>query len=367
MLPPPLQTVDRTHVLSGGRKLSFFSGCDYHRLGSHPEVLEAFHEAAGKYGLGVSASRKTTGEHVLYQRLEGRLRAFFAAEAALLLPTGYAANQAVAQALAGRFGTAFLDSRAHPSLRDASRFLDCEVREFGHRSPQELARELAKTGGARQAIVLTDGLFAANGSVAPLAEYLALLPGSAMILVDDAHAAGVLGPRGRGSLEAQGVNRDRVVQTITLSKAFGSSGGAVLCTGELREQIIRKSGLFAGSTPLPLPMAAAAWTALGLLRRDGSLLRRLRRNCAEVRKGLLEAGIPAREEGPVFCFAFEDERRAKALKARFLRAGIYPPFLKYPGGPAGGYFRIVVSGAHSPEQIENLMHTLGGTAGARAI
>src|SRR5712664_1592648 len=121
--PEPLQQVERTFVRFRGRKLSYFSGCDYFRLSSHPQVIAALKEGVEKYGLNVAASRLTTGNHVLYEQLEQRLAGFFGAENALLVSGGYATNLIVAQALAGSFSHAIVDEKAHPSLWDAARVL----------------------------------------------------------------------------------------------------------------------------------------------------------------------------------------------------------------------------------------------------
>src|SRR5437660_1163296 len=118
--PEPLQQINRTYVRCRGRKLSYFSGCDYFRLASHPKVLAALRIGAAKYGLNVAASRLTTGNHLLYHRLEQELARFFAAPNALLVSTGYLTNLIVAQALAGKFSHVLIDDDSHPSLSDAA-------------------------------------------------------------------------------------------------------------------------------------------------------------------------------------------------------------------------------------------------------
>src|SRR5581483_8611074 len=158
MEPDPLQQIDRTYVRWHGRKLSYFGGCDYFRLSSHPKVRAALVAGLQKYGANVAASRLTTGHHTLYAGVEAELRRFFGAEAALVVSTGYATNLIVAQALAGEFGRAFVDARAHVSLRDASGLLGCPVTEFAHRDANALARAMRKAGRRGKVIVLTDGM-----------------------------------------------------------------------------------------------------------------------------------------------------------------------------------------------------------------
>ena len=357
--PEPLQQVDRTFVRFRGRKLSYFSGCDYFRLASHPKVVKALKMGVSRYGLSVSASRLTTGNHVLYRRLEQDLAKFFGAPSALLLGSGYLANLAVAQALSGQFSHALLDEQAHPSLSDAVRFLDCPVLRFKHRAAAELQLAVARCGPEAKLIVLTDGMFSRDGSAAPLREYLDVLPEDAQLLVDDAHGGGVLGKTGKGTLEHEGVRRERVIQTVTLSKAFGAFGGAILCTKALRECIASRSELFAGSTPLPLPLASAALQACSLLRSSRKFQERLRHNSWLAKEQLRAAGLPLPQTpGPIIALKSQGQTVGARLRRALLAGGIYPSLIRYPGGPADGYFRFVISSEHSKAQIERLTKVL---------
>src|SRR6185436_19832805 len=139
-LAEPLQQIDRTYVLHRGRRLSYFAGCDYFRLSSHPEVLRALRDGLDRFGLNVSASRKTTGNHALYGQLEHKLAEFFGVEAAVLVSNGYMTNLAVAQALAGEFTHALIDERSHGCLFDAAKLLDCSLLSFKHRDPASAAK-----------------------------------------------------------------------------------------------------------------------------------------------------------------------------------------------------------------------------------
>ena len=242
-LAEPLQQIDRTHVLHRGRKLSYFAGCDYFRLSSHPEVLRALREGLDRFGLNVAASRKTTGNHALYGQLEQKLAEFFGVEAAVLISNGYMTNLAVAQALAGEFTHALIDERAHGSLLDAAKLLDCPVRTFKHRDPASAANAAREVGRKAKLVLLTDGLFSHSGEMAPLDQYLQLLPANTTLLVDDAHGVGTLGKTGRGTAEFLGVPGRRLIRTITLSKAFGVYGGAVIGSYAVRKKIVARSRL----------------------------------------------------------------------------------------------------------------------------
>jgi 8-amino-7-oxononanoate synthase len=358
-LPPPLQQIDRKYVSYLGKRFSYFGGCDYFRLASHPNVLRAAREGLSSFGLNVSASRATTGNHRLYERLEIELARFFGVEAALLVPNGYITNLAVAQTLAGKFSHALLDGRAHSSLADAAQFLDCPIVKFRHRDVEDLDRVLRRLGSGVRPILLTDGMFSHDGSVAPLKAYLQMLPKDSLILLDDAHGAGVLGKTGKGTAEFAGVSQRRIIQTVTLSKAFGVYGGAILATRQLRRQIIARSRLFTGSTPLPLPLASAALKAVGLLRNGSRLRARLQRNADRLKAALSGAGFPEEPTpGPVVSLVPRHDREAQLLTRSLLRRRILPGFIQYPGGPAGGFFRFAISSEHTGTQLDDLMRAL---------
>jgi 7-keto-8-aminopelargonate synthetase-like enzyme len=350
-----LQQVDRTYVLWKNRRLSYFAGCDYFRLASHPAILKAVGDGLARYGLNVAASRLTTGNHELYTRLEASLADFFAAPAALLVGNGYASNLVVAQALRDDFSHVLIDARSHASLRDATRFFSCPIIDFKHRDPADLKRLLR---GKSRPLVVTDGVYSHNGEIAPLKEYARMLPAKGMILVDDAHSGGILGAHGRGTLEHHGISRRRVIQTATLSKAFGVYGGAILCDRPLREKILVGSRMFAGNTPLPLPLANAALAAIELLR-DDSYRARLARNTEYVKSALRDAGITVPETpAPIVAIVPRTPRETKRLRAGLLARGVFPSYIQYPGGPEGGYFRFVISSEHSREQLDALLESL---------
>ena len=356
--PEPLEFIGHTCVRYRGRKLVFFSGCDYFRMARHPQVLAAARASLREDGLGVAASRLTTGNHARYAELEHDLARFFGAEDALLVSTGYLSDTIVGQALAGRFSHALIDSQAHPALQDTARFLDCPVLRFQHRDAEDVGRAAQRCGPGARLILLTDGMFSRDGAAAPLAAYLHVLPRDAWLLVDDAHGAGVLGHTGKGTLEHEGVARRRIIQTVTLSKAFGAYGGAILGSRALRRRILERSGMFVGSTPIPLPLLRAAGQSLRLLSATPGYRRRLVDNSAFVKTALRAAGWEVADlPGPIVMLAPKPAVAAK-LKSALLGAGIYPPFLRYPGGPANGYFRFVISSEHSQSQLDSLVRVL---------
>jgi len=357
--PEPVQQIDATRILFRGRKLIYFSGCDYFRLSRHPGVIAALNEGTLEYGLNVAASRLTSGNHPLYARLESKLRAFFAAPDALLVPDGYVSNLVVAQALTGNFSHALIDEKAHPSLVDAAGLLDCPVLRFKHRSAASLTDAVARSGRDSKVILLTDGLFSHSGAVAPLPEYSAVLPKDAVMLVDDAHGAGVLGKTGKGSLEYVRLTRSRVIQTITLSKAFGVYGGAILSNKQLRQRILDRSRMFVGSTPLPLPLVCACLKAVAILASNKGLRKHLSENSTYVHDALLKGGFPVvGRNSPVASLFPTDGKAARTIERNLLKSRIYPPYIHYPSGPSAGYFRFAISSEHTSSELNALVQAL---------
>ncbi len=357
--PETLQQSEVNYVRWRGRRLLYFAGCDYFRLAQHPAVLKAAADGLKKFGLNVAASRLTTGNNPVYADLETALARFFKVEAATLLASGYQTSSAVAQALAGDFTHALADARAHPALLDAARHLGCPLQTFKHREAEDFRRAVSACGPAAKIILLTDGMFSHDGSVAPLKAYLKILPRTGLLLVDDAHGAGILGSNDRGTPELAGIPRQRVVQCITLSKALGAYGGAVLGTHQLREKIFTRARLFVGNTPLPPPLAAAALQSVKILTKQPGLRTRLHKNSAYLKSVLRQAGFEISDTpGPIVPLHDLSADEIADLRKRLLKAGIYPSFLKYPGGATNGYYRFVISSAHTRDDLDLLASVL---------
>ena len=357
--PETLQQLEINYVRWRGRRLLYFAGCDYFRLAQHPAVLQAATDGLEKFGLNVAASRLTTGNNPVYAALENTLARFFNVEAATLLASGYQTSAAVAQALAGDFTHALADARAHPALLDAARHLGCPLTQFKHRDVEDFRRAVAACDPAAKIILLTDGMFSHDGSVAPLQAYLKILPRTGLLLLDDAHGAGILGKNGRGTPELAGIPRQRVIQCITLSKAFGTYGGAVLGTTMLREKIFARARLFVGNTPLPPPLAAAALQSVNILTKRPGLRTRLHKNSSYLKSALRSAGYDIYDApGPIIPLDGLSADEISSLRKHLLKAGIYPSLLKYPGGAAEGYFRFVIASAHTRDHLDLLASVL---------
>lgn len=361
--PDRLRQVDLTRVEWRGRRWLYFGGCDYFRLSRHPRVIAAAREALETHGFGVAASRLTTGNHPLFAELEAWLARFFRAERALLVDSGYATNPIVARALAGDVTHAFIDARAHASLRDAAADPGCEVVEFQHRNPDDLRRRLRQLPARARPLILTDGVFSHDGSLAPLAAYLELLPKAGRLLVDDAHGVGTLGKHGRGTLEECGVRDPRIICTGTLSKALGSFGGFVLGNRALIDRIVTSSRWFGASTPIPLPAAAAALAAGQLIEGDQLMRARLRANTAKLKATAHAAGFAVPDSpAPMIGVVLPEPATNAHLRRALLARGVYPSHIRYPGGPPDGYFRFAISSEHRPEELDRLAGALHAVA-----
>jgi 7-keto-8-aminopelargonate synthetase-like enzyme len=354
----PLQLVGLNEVRWRGRTLVQFSGCDYFRLARDAKLDAAAKKTLATSGLNASASRLTTGDREIYHQLESALAKFFHAESAVLFSDGYFAPLAAAQAFAGEFTHAFVDELAHAALLDAAKMLGCPVKIFPHRDVVALKKLFPRGVKNFRPIILTDGMFSHDGSVAPLRAILKILPRTGMILVDDAHGVGLLGANGRGAVELEKVSRERVIQCGTLSKAFGAFGGFVVGSRALREKILTCSRSFGGSTPLPPPLAGAALAALKILAVDKSRRKKLFTNVAWLRSQLLAAGWDIAETpGPIVRLPVLGAADEARLKRRLLAAGIYPPYLKY-GAAKHGTFRFVISSEHTRKQLQTLAAVL---------
>lgn len=324
----------------------------------HPHVKRAARQGLKDFGLSVAASRLTTGNHPVYGRLEQALARYLGCECALLSSCGYTANLYVAQALAGEFSHVLLEARAHPALLDAATHFRCPIRRFQHRDALDLARQCKGLGSQARVIVLTDGMFSQDGAVAPLAEYVKALPVRTRYLVDDSHGVGVLGGQGRGAVEQVSGRKEQFILCFSLSKALGTFGGAILCSEDLRNRMIRRSQAFLGSTPLPLPLACAALQSVELLQKDSTFLARLNANAAYVKLALRERGFEMPDHpGPIVAIHPHSAGESQRLWRQLKQAGILPPRIKYAGEPRS-WFRFVISSEHTRAQLDLLIRVV---------
>ncbi len=366
-LGPELRFLDRTKVLHEGKAYLFFGGTDYHRLSSHPDVLRAVQEVAGSDGLSCAGSRTTTGNHPLLGELEQRLASFLGAGAAVTCPSGYLSNAMAMEAVAGEFQRFLVDASAHSSLAaPAGRLARDVVRTFRHADLEDLERQL--TGWLRpgeRPLVLTDGVVPVDGTLPPLGAYWGLVKQfGGMLLIDDAHGIAVVGPGGKGSPAEAGLPAEAFIQAGTLSKGLGAFGGVVTGPAALAAKIPEKSLTYVGATPIPPPLAAAAIRSVEILQANPGLISGLRARALRARERLRAMGFRVvSSPSPVLSVTHRDTGKNLRLRSLLLERGIYPTFTNYPGSPPGGHFRFALSSAHTEEEIDLLLQTIGQSCG----
>ncbi|MCD6345811.1 MAG: pyridoxal phosphate-dependent aminotransferase family protein [Bacteroidales bacterium] len=361
MLGPQIQFSDRDRIIYKGKKYLYLAGTDYHRSSSNPIIIEAIQNAVSEYGLSPAGSRITTGNHKIYSLLESKVAEFFETESASVFSSGYLSNTILVEAVKDDFDLFFIDENAHSSMAIAASLTDKEVVRFNFIDSQHLKEQIeAHISSNDKILVMTDGVFPARGEEAPLDEYAEILRKyDGKILVDDAHAMAICGPTGKGSWEQKGLSRDMVFQTGTLSKGFGTLGGVITGSAELIEKIQERSNAFTGSTGLALPLAAAGIKSIEYLMSNPGLITGLQERALALKERFIDLGFDMPKTSvPIFSVTLNDEERNKKLGDTLLDNGIYPPFIHYPGSPAGGHFRFILTSETTDEQIDLLFNTI---------
>lgn len=344
-----------------GRQLINFGSNDYLGLAGR-ELSPAVRDALSSHGWGSGASSLVTGRGTLHARLEAELAAFEGTEAALLFPTGYAANLGAVTGLAGKGDVIFSDAKNHASIIDGCRLSGARVQVYPHRDVDYLRMMLPQAASFRRRLIVTDGLFSMDGDLAPLCDLAELAERhAAMLLVDEAHATGVFGDQGRGVTEHWGVE-DRVSARVgTLSKALGSIGGFVAGPAALIEWLANRARPYVFSTALPEAAAAAGLAALEIVRREPQRRRELLARAADLRRGLLARGWNIGEsESQIIPVIIGDPRVVMEQALRLRELGFLVPGIRPPSVPEGeSLLRVSLSHAHTPEMIEQLLNAIG--------
>lgn len=350
----PLSFVDATHIRLGRRRLLYFGGCDYLGLAWHPDVRASMQRVLATGPTQTGASRTTTGEHRLYSEVEGALARFFEFPAAALVSCGYLAPLAAIQSLRSWASAVVLSPDVHSCVRDAAAASGLRVLRMNDSGPGSLIRCLRRLPKGARPVVATDGTFGIRGGMAPLDEYLRCLPREGRMLVDDAHGAGVVGPRGRGCVARFAIRDPRVVMTMSLAKALGVSGGAVLAAEEVIHSV-RTAGAYVGSTAMPLAAPCGILAALQVLRSEPGRVRRAQRNHRRLFELLPEhPTIRGNPETPVTAVSPSSSVESQAVRCALEAAGIFPTWIRYPGGAADGFFRFAVVSEHSESEVDRL-------------
>jgi 8-amino-7-oxononanoate synthase len=340
-------------VVVAGRALVSFAGCDYLGLARDPRVVAAAREALDRCGVGATASRTTTGTWSPHLDAEAALAGWMQADDAVLLASGWLAGRALVAALSDGATAVIVDDARHPALADAAALAGLPVRSYAHFD----AAAARRACGADRPLVLTDAVDVVTGAAAPLRKLATLVEErDGVLVVDDAHGLGVLGPGGRGAAAAVGARSTRVHVAGSLSKAIGAHGGFVFGTRDLCDAVRARFAGYAGATPIPPAIAAAVASAVHLVADGDDLRRRLQANAALLRRRLRAGGhaVPS-PRVPWFAIgAGASASRLRRASARLARDGFLVPHLTYFGAPAGGYLKVAVTAAHAREEVEAL-------------
>ena len=354
------------HTRIAGKPVVNFSSNDYLGLTNPPAVKEAAKRAVDKYACGLSSSRPqaTTPEHV---ELERRLAKWMGFESCLLFTTGYQAMLGTIVAFADKDTTLVLDAYSHACILDGS-FLAAgvpkngpEIRFFNHNSAKSLERILT-TRERKTALVVAEGVYSLDGDTANIKEFIELCDkDETPLLIDDAHGTGTMGTRGRGTLEAMGLEGKVPIVVSTLSKTFGGIGGLLFGTADVVDHVKHSARSFLFSASLPVPVVAAASTILDMLESDGDkLVAELHQKARYFRDGLTKAGFDLGGSNthimPVMC---KDERKAVFMHIALLECGVFMIPLVYPSvKPGEERLRVNVTRGHTQEDLDMALELL---------
>ena len=351
-------------VQIAGRRLINFSSNDYLGLASDLRLREAAIGTIKEFGVGAGASRLVSGTQSPHLRLETALAKWKETEAALSFSSGYAAAFGTVPALVSKDDVILLDKLCHASLIDGAKLSGATLRVFPHNHLGKLEEHLEwvrRQHPGKRILILTESVFSMDGDRAPLRELIELKKRfGALLMLDEAHAVGVIGPNGRGLAAAQNLSDDVDVQMGTLSKALGASGGYICGSRSLIEWLINRARSFIYSTAPPPAIVAAALAAVNFL---GSSEGEERRRLLWERIGLMKDLLPRNElnekasvvNSAIFPWIVGDEQAAIDLAASLQSEGFLVPAIRYPTVAKGSArLRITVTASHGENQIRSL-------------
>lgn len=347
-----------------GRRLRNFAGNDYLGLAQHPRLQQVALRALAEAGCGSGASPLVSGRSRWMVELEETLAWFEHSEAAVVFPTGYAANLGVIPAVvsAGEDDVVFCDRLNHASLVDGCRLSGARLRIFRHTELERLGQELGRCAGARRRVIVSDGVFSMDGDLAPLPELVRLArEHGALLVVDEAHGTGVWGPTGRGVCEHFQVEREVPVRIGTLSKAVGALGGFVVGEQILIDWLWNKARTQIYSTALPPPVCAAATEGLRVIAESPELRERLLTRCRRFRELLAGQGLAPLPgaDGPIIPLLLDDPQTALTLGEQLAQRGYLVGTIRPPTVPRGtSRLRISLSAVHDDEALSGLAQAL---------
>ncbi|MBI5681899.1 MAG: 8-amino-7-oxononanoate synthase [Deltaproteobacteria bacterium] len=353
-----IETSQGPRIIINGRECILFCSNNYLGLADHPDVKEAAIKAIERYGVGSGASRLISGSMNLHMELEERLARFKGTESALLFNSGYHANLGIITALAGKGDFIFSDKLNHASIVDGCILSGAVFKRYPHKNLNVLEGLLKKHSAfniQHSTLIVTDAVFSMDGDIAPLKEILELSEKyGVMLMVDDAHATGVFGRNGSGTLEYLGIENPDIIQMGTLGKAIGSFGAYAAGSRKLIDYLINKARPFIYTTALPPSVCAASIAAIDIIERAPELRQNLWDRIWCFRKELKEAGIKMMsEESHIIPLFIGDAKKTVEISNKLFERGIFIQAVRPPTVPEGtSRLRITLMANHSWDDMK---------------
>ena len=358
-LPRVLESEQKATVIIDGREVITLSSNNYLGLTVHPRLRAAAIKAIEEYGVGSGSVRTIAGNMTLHNVLEEKLARFKHTEASLTIQSGYATNLGVISALMQEGDIIVSDELNHASIIDGIRLNRTPRKVYPHKDMAGLRRALEESKDARKVMVVTDGVFSMDGDIAPLPEIVALAEEyGAFVMVDDAHASGVLGKNGRGTISHFGLEGRVALQIGTLSKGIGALGGYVACSQDVKDYLLQRARPVLFSTSHPPSVVATCIAALDLLEEDNSLVERLWENTAFFKRGLEQLGFnTGKSETPITPVIVGEGALAMRLSRRLFDEGVFAQGIVFPTVPADKCrVRTIVTALHTREELSKALN-----------
>jgi len=349
------------YVTMGGKTYLSFCSNNYLGLANDPRVKEAARKAIDEYGWGAGASRLISGTMRFHRDLEARIAQFKGTESSIVFATGYMANVGTISALVGAGDAVIIDRLNHASIIDGCRLSGARMLVYRHANTTSLENVLSGAHGFNRRLIVTDSIFSMDGDICPLPDIVTLAKRyDAMVMVDEAHATGVMGETGRGVVEYFGLEGQVDVVMGTLSKALGGMGGYVAGSKELISYLQNKSRSFVYTTAPPPAACAAAIEALNIIEKEPDRRQRLWENVKYLRKGLAETKFRMTDSASqIIPIIVGEAAKAMAESKRLYKNGILCPAIRPPTVPKGSSrLRISVMSEHEREDLDRLLSLL---------
>jgi glycine C-acetyltransferase len=360
--PRVLEDEQQARTRFDGREVINLASNNYLGLAAHPRMKEAAAHAARELGAGSGAVRTIAGTMSLHVELERRFAAFKGAEAALMFQSGFTANSGTVAAILTKEDVIVSDQLNHASIIDGARLSRAEIKVFPHKDAAEADRllEESRAPGRRQ-LLITDGVFSMDGDIAPLPDLVEVAERhGAIMMIDDAHASGVLGRGGRGTVDHFDLHGRVDIQVGTLSKAIGVLGGFIAGPSHLIEWLVNRGRPFLFSTSAPPAVAAACIEALNILEESPELVDRLWDRTRFFKQGLQELGFDTgQSETPITPVITGEETTAVELSRLLWEEGVFTPAIVFPTVAKGqSRVRTIVTADHSEEDLQEALDAL---------